>query len=309
MLVPVRELTTGPDGRRLVSHRHRQFLSVETEGQGRAVEVHGDLSRARQVALAVPGMGNSLESLRDLVPRSEQIRREAGPGTVAVTWLGYDSPSGVVEAAGKESAYAAGPGLRADTVAVRLEVPPGTPITAVGHSYGTVVVGQASLYGARFDRIVLTGSPGVDPDVHSAADLGPAMLFVERSPGDYVAYSQWHGPDPADYPDAVRLATAGGEPVRWHNQYYRPGTESLANVGRVVRGEFGALTTTDTSAGRETHLALGVGWAHAIRGAAVPASIVYDGLAELRGVQPPARIEPASRHTVPDQSQRERPDR
>lgn len=305
MLTPVREVTTGPDGRRLAVFRHRQFLSVETEGQGRFVEVRGDLSQARRVALMVPGMGNSLDSLRDLTARSEAVRKESGPGTAVVTWLRYDSPSNIILAAGKESAYEAAPALRADTVALRLDLPPGTPITAVGHSYGTVVIGQASLYGARFDRIFFTGSPGVDPDVHSAEDLGPALLIVERAPGDYVVYTQWHGPDPANFPDAMRAATAGRDPVHWHQQYYRPGTESLRNIGRAVRGDIRRISETDTSSGRETNLALGVGWAPALRGAVVPVSIVYEGLAELRGVSPPPRLEVVSRHTVPEQRQRE----
>lgn len=310
MLTPVHELTTGPDGQRVELFRHRQFLSVETEGQGRAVEVHGDLRQARQLALMVPGMGNNLETLRALAARSEAVRAEAGPGTVAITWLGYDSPSNIVKAAGKERAYEAAPALRADAVALRLELPPGTPLTAVGHSYGTVVIGQASLYGARFDRIIFTGSPGVDPDVHSAADLGPALLCVERAPGDYVVYTQWHGPDPANFEDAIRLDTAGGvEPVHWHQQYYRPKSGALHNIGLVVRGELEHLPEANTSSGRETQLVAGLGWAHLLRGAVVPVSIVYEGLAELRGVSPPARLEVVSRHTVPDQKERGGPER
>jgi hypothetical protein len=311
LLTPVTVVTTGPDGRRVTLLQHRQFLSVDTDGKGRAVEVHGDLSRARRMAFMVPGMGNSLDRMPDLVARSKAVQNEAGEGTVAVTWLGYDSPSNVLQAAGKERAYDAAPGVRADLVALRLEMPPDTPITGVGHSFGTVVIGQACLYGARFDRVFFTGSPGVDPDVHSAADLhlGPQMLIVERAPGDYVVYTQWHGSDPANWPDVVRAATAGGEPVHWHQRYYRPGTESLKNAGRAVRGEIAQISRTDTSAGRETHLALGVGWAHGLRGAVIPVSIVYEGLAELRGVAPPPRLEVASRHTVPDQTQRERPER
>ena len=311
MLVPVKVMTTGPDGRRVAIFQHRQFLSVETEGQGRFVEVHGDPGQTRRVALMVPGMGNSLDKRRDLTARTEAVLAESGPGTLGVTWLGYDSPSNILLAAGKEHAYDAAPALRADLVALRLELPPGTEITGLGHSYGTVVIGQACLHGARLDRVFFTGSPGVDPDVHSAEDLhlGPEMLIVERAPGDYVVYTQWHGSDPANWPDVVRAATAGRAPVHWHQQYYRPGTESLKNAGRTVRGEIGEISKTDTSSGRETHLALGIGWAHGLRGAVVPVSIVYDGLAELRGVSPPPQIERASRHTVPDQTERERPDR
>jgi hypothetical protein len=92
--------------------RPRQFLVVEPEGQGRAVEVLGDLDLARNIAILVPGMGNNLETIRDQVDRADLIRREAGPGTASVLWLDYDSPQGVRDAMSSVPAQEAGPGLR-----------------------------------------------------------------------------------------------------------------------------------------------------------------------------------------------------
>lgn len=63
MLEPVRELGVAANGRAVPVELDRQFLSLRTDGEGRAVEVFGDLDTARNVAVLVPGMGNSLETL------------------------------------------------------------------------------------------------------------------------------------------------------------------------------------------------------------------------------------------------------
>ena len=182
--------------------RDRQFLSVHPEGQGRAVEVLGDLSRARNIAVLVPGMGNNLETLRGQVDRADLIRHEAGPGTAAVLWLDYDSPQGLHNAISKQAAIQAGPALRRFTAGLDTERLPEAKVTLVGHSYGTDVVGQGLLQGVRADRVVLTGSPGITKFVNQASDFvpEPTRLYVERAPGDYMSYSEWHGPDPATFP-------------------------------------------------------------------------------------------------------------
>ncbi|MFC0624840.1 alpha/beta hydrolase [Kribbella deserti] len=291
MLTPTRELGVDESGRRVVVERYRQFLSVDPTGDGRAVEVLGDLDQARRVAVLVPGMGNDLESVRSQVDRAHAIKVESGPGTAAVLWMDYDSPGGVVEAASKQDAWDAISGLRRFQAGLDTELLPEASTTVIGHSYGTTVVGQAMLRGARFDRVVLTGSPGIDRGVSSAAELVPPgiQVFAARAPGDYVSYTQWHGPDPASFPDVIRLETGAG--VRWHDQYYRPNSEALRNVGRVVRGDVAAVTTVGTTPAQETRVLPGVSWAGAVRGAAEPVSAVYDGVAAMRGVKAPAAMD------------------
>ncbi|WP_328989936.1 alpha/beta hydrolase family protein [Kribbella sp. NBC_01245] len=289
MLTPTRSLGVDPaTGKRVVVEQYRQFLSVDPTRDGCAVEVLGDLDNARQVAVLVPGMGNDLETLRSQADRAHTLKVEAGPGTAAVLWMDYDSPDGVLEAASKQDAWDAISGFRRFQAGLDTELLPEASTTVIGHSYGTTVVGQALLRGARFDRVVLTGSPGISREVTSAAELVPPgiQVFAARAPGDYVSYTQWHGPDPASFPDVVRLQTGAG--VRWHDQYYRPNSEALRNLGRVIRGDLAAVTTADTSPSQETRLLPGVSWAGAIRGAAEPVSAVYDGVAAMRGVKPPA---------------------
>ncbi|HZX05720.1 alpha/beta hydrolase, partial [Kribbella sp.] len=150
----------------------------------------------------------------------------------------------------------------------------------VAHSYGTDVAAQAVIEsGARPTRLVMTGSPGIEKYVDEAADFvrPPTRLFTERAPGDYVAYTEWHGPDPATFPDAIRMATAdphGQDPVsvHWHNEYYRANSEALRNVGRVVRGDLNAITTTNTTRGAETELA----WSVPLNTASHLAAAVYN---------------------------------
>jgi hypothetical protein len=115
----------------------------------------------------------------------------------------------------------------------------------------------------------------------------PTRLYTVRAPGDYVSYSECHGPHPATFPDAIRMATAdpraGDDPVsvHWHNQYYRPNSEALRNIGRVVRGDLSSITTTDTSRSAETKLLLGTSWGGPLNAVAGAVSKVYDGVVAL----------------------------
>jgi hypothetical protein len=284
LLTPVAHAEVDASGNVVKVLRDRQFLTVDPNGQGRAVEVLGDLDRARNIAVLVPGMGNNLESLRGQVDRADLIRHEAGPGTAAVLWLDYDSPQGLREAASKKAAIEAGPALRRFTAGLDTERLPEAKVSLIGHSYGTDVVGQGMLQGVRVDRVVLTGSPGITKFVNQASDFvpTPTRLYVERAPGDYVSYSEWHGPDPATFPDAIRMATNDeAVSVHWHNEYYRQNSEALRNIGRVVRGDLGHITTTDTSRAQETKLGLGVSWADPFNTAAAVAGKVYAGVVSM----------------------------
>jgi hypothetical protein len=233
---------------------HRQFLTFDPARAGRMVEVRGDLGRAKQVAVVVPGMLNGIRTFGKVVGETDRVRDAAGArDTAAVAWLGYHSPQHV-DAIGTGRARAGAAGLREFRAGLDQQIAPGARVSVVAHSYGTVVTAGALRQGTRFDNAVLLGSPGLAPDVRGAADLGTApgtRLFTARAPGDYVSYTQWHGRDPASFPDAVRMATAGGTSVTGHLGYLRPDTESLRNVGRVVGGRAGAVTTTATSPARE----------------------------------------------------------
>ncbi|NIK55662.1 alpha/beta hydrolase [Kribbella shirazensis] len=267
LLTPVKTTAVDADGNVTEVERPRQFLKVDPEGQGRAVEVLGDLQQAQHVAVLVPGTGNSLDTARGLADRGDLVRAEAGPGTAVVVWLDYDCPQNVLEAARLEAAIEGGPRLAEFLGELDDLKADDADVTVVAHSYGTDVAAQALLAGARPDRVVMTGSPGLAKDIDEAADFmhPETRLYTERAPGDYVSYTEWHGTDPATFPDAVRMATSDpsgndAAPVQWHDEYYRLNSEALRNIGRVVRGDLTSITTTKTSRAEETKLVLGTSW-------------------------------------------------
>src|SRR3954471_20597682 len=149
LLTPVTGTAVDADGKVVEVKRPRQFLSVDPLGQGRAVEVLGELDQAQNVGVLIPGMGNSLDTFRGQSDRGDLIKQEAGPGTAVVVWLDYDSPHGPVEAAGKDAAIEAGPRLAAFMNEVDELKADDADVTLVAHSYGTEVAAQAVIAGAR----------------------------------------------------------------------------------------------------------------------------------------------------------------
>ena len=286
-------------GNRVERPLHRQFLLVDPEGQGRMVEVLGDLEDAKNVAVLVPGMWNSIDRARAQMDRAEVIKNEAGPGTAMVVWVGYHAPMGLEEAMRTESSRAAAPLLCRFQAGLDVTAP-NAEKTLIGNSYGAQVVGRALLAGVRADRVLLVGSPGVDPSVHSAAQITPpgTQLFVARTPGDYVSYAQQHGPDPADFPDVFRVETnRGAVKVNGHMKYFRENSESLRNAGRIIKGHLaGVSRPARTTPEQESKLLPGVSWAEPLRklaasDKAAPISKAFDGLAAFKAVSMPAKKE------------------
>ena len=83
----------------LLADPERQFLKVDPTGDGRIIEVHGDLAGAERVALFVPGMDTSIDSYT-AKPHDysthlfEEMARIAAPGTgvAVVSYLDYNPP-------------------------------------------------------------------------------------------------------------------------------------------------------------------------------------------------------------------------
>lgn len=310
MLEPAgKRLEVDAEGQRVEVDVPRQFLLVEPEGQGRMIEVQGDLRTARNIAVLVPGMNNDLERVRSQSVRAKEIGEEAGPGTATVVWLGYHAPLGLTEGRSTVSSRAAAPLLCRFQEALAVSAPD-AKITLIGNSYGAQVVSRAMLEGARAHRYLLTGSPGADPSVTSGAQMTPPgteLFAVARSRGDYVSYAEQHGPDPASFPDVVRIETDNRQvQISGHMEYFNKNSESMTNVGRIVRGDLDAVTLAARTTPAEESRVLGTSWAGPLRTlgqskAAVPISKVYDGLAALRTV-----ASTPSRKTALDSTRRSR---
>lgn len=227
----------------------RHFLLFDPAGDGRAVEVLGDLAKATRVAILVPGVDTTLADFdRGLggVPRRApgvQARNlyaalsKRDPRTAVVAWLGYDPPEGVGVAAATEGR--ARDGAAALTAFVRdlLRQRPGAAVTLVGHSYGAIVVGLAAERLPEVGDVVTLGAPGIGVD--HAADLGGARVWSALAPTDWIrrvpqvrVFGLGLGRRPTSPGFGARELPTDG--VAGHDFYLVPGSTTLRAVGDIV---------------------------------------------------------------------------
>lgn len=219
----------------------RQFLLFDNSGDGRVVEVFGDLETADNVATMVPGMANTLDNYDRLADNTERLRDEAAlrapdKQTATVAWLGYDTPgfSGVLFEA--EAKVGAGElcGFN-DGLLLRDEV----ATTVVAHSYGSLVTGIALRDGLQVDNVAVVGSPGIGVGSIKDLHLPPGTdLWAARAPLDPVALSEWHGTDPTDPRFGGRRFVTGevSDDVfpSGHSAYFEAGSDSLRNLALIA---------------------------------------------------------------------------
>jgi len=256
------------------------LLAIGTEGQGRAVLAFGDPDSAANTCVYVPGMGTRLadaagkEADRALALRAAATA--AGHGSTAtVVWLGYDPPLGVMDAMSSARATRGAAAYDGFLTGLRAtHAGPPSHVTALGHSYGSLLVGQAGLRQRPnpADEVVLIGSPGVGTDHASALGVAPGHVWVGAAPHDPVASlpskvqvglpllsslwpgtqmplvqllthrapEVWFGRDPVDPGFGARRFIAddgpGSDFASAHSHYLDPGSRSLAAVARIVAG-------------------------------------------------------------------------
>jgi hypothetical protein len=238
------------------------LLGLGTDGPGAVAVSFGDPSRAEQVAVTVPGTSNAPGSA-GLTDQAVALRRRLDaddPATThaTVTWLGYDAPDSLADPAvtSPAQATAGAPRLVADVAGWRAAADAagrdGQRVTAIGHSYGSTVVGLAAAQGLAVDDVVLVGSPGAG--VASAGDLSPGRghVWVGATEHDpvvaatggrwFTSDGSWTGAyDPAFGARAFGTADDAGAGDA-HSDYYAPGSESLANLSAITRGALGDVT-------------------------------------------------------------------
>lgn len=173
----------------------RRFITYDRAGDGRAVEVFGDLWSAHRIGIWVPGVGTTIADFD--TPSLLGARRVwSGSDDVAmIEWLGYDPPDRIPTAA-LEMGRRAGPAavdLNTFVAWLRDVLPDGDDriITIGGHSYGAVVAADAARIGTPADALVLAGAPGVSaPSVDQMTLNGSAgsaaSVFVAAKTFDPV---------------------------------------------------------------------------------------------------------------------------
>jgi hypothetical protein len=227
------------------------------EAAGRQVQLHlldlagdrvalalGDLDTAEAVALVVPGTSNTPgDDLNGLSADARDLAaatRAVAPTTAVATmvWLGYRTPSHLLEAAFRASARRGGPALASaldGLAAARHAVSAGAArTTVVAHSYGTVVVDEAADEPGALeaDAVVLLGSPGMEGD---AASLEAPAVFDAANLADFIS---WGTPIGAQHTWEPAYGSTGlpTEMSMGHSSYYDRDRPTLGAMGEVVAG-------------------------------------------------------------------------
>jgi hypothetical protein len=276
---PLRHWVIELVGQRLTEYRrwlaeNRQILLFDPAGDGRVVEVFGDLTSATRVAVVVPGMGNSVGNFSEgeagfRLDAADLYAATTRRGIATIAWLGYDSPDSV-GAVTRSAAEDGAPALR--TFVEGIDPAGDRVITVIAHSYGTVLAGIAAHGGLEVDDLVFVGSPGTTLETADdallcpggrvwvgLADADPIRLSISPSepPPWWVPFPAWaawlqqdmwqdgpeelwHGTNPAaDEFGAARFTTDGSI---GHSEYFQH--ESLQNLARIVEGRYDAVELT-----------------------------------------------------------------
>ena len=261
---------------RIAMHKSRRtYLRADDRGDGRRVEVIGDLPSAAHVVILIPGMTNAVDNYEtQLRPKAMalfdamQSEAPAGTGVCVIAWLGYNTPdggpSGLVDAAASRAARSGAEQLRADLALLRSNGLR-AHVTVVGHSYGSVVAGRAMRDDGDgplpVDDVVVVGSPGMDAGSRRALGSAGVRLWAGKTTaGGVPAILHPPGGDVLWLADRAVRVMRGGDPVpmapvhgpdpappvfgaaplptdgRGHSDYFSRGSRSLRSIARVAVG-------------------------------------------------------------------------
>ncbi|MFK3982362.1 alpha/beta hydrolase [Micromonospora sp. NPDC050397] len=233
----------------------RHFLAFDPSGDGRAVEVLGDLADAERIVLLVPGVDTTLRDfdrgLGGVARRAPavqarhlygRLRADDPSARVAViAWLGYDPPDGLGWAAARETRARSGAVALTDLTRLLAAHRPTATITLVGHSYGAVLLGLAApRLPAQVTDLVSVGGVGMGAGRVSGL-RSRARVWAAEAPDDWIRrvpglrlFGLGHGTRPADPAFGARPLPVDG--VTGHDGYLVPGTGTLAAVSAVALG-------------------------------------------------------------------------
>lgn len=238
-----------------------KYLGIIDDKGHAAISINNP-DTAKRDATFVPGTGQDttrFSGSQDKSMRMYQAARDANgslaPSDVSVTtWMGYDRPMDVFQAASTSYAHngaAALDDFQAGLRASHNDALTGGPSTntVIGHSYGSTEVGAAALGGHHLDanNVIAVASPGVLTDHASDLNLAPgAHVYATKAQHDIIGIATgWTlGPDPtgADFGAKTFEAAPGptwplGLPsIAAHSSYWDSGNPALDNMGRIIAG-------------------------------------------------------------------------
>ncbi|MDJ0466223.1 alpha/beta hydrolase [Streptomyces sp. H27-C3] len=200
------------------------------DGLGRAALAVGDMDTADYVAVLVPGMGSSLETLPELARHARSLYEEClrispGAKVAIVAWMGYKAPrsplKGTLEVTGEEPARKGAELLRSDLNQWRVHwqesparnnrgLPTYPLLTISGLSYGSVVAGHAVAGGALSGALSSTVSGATRGAISGAVTSNPVTAAVTGALRGETAGERVSGAARGAVSGAVRGAVVGG---------------------------------------------------------------------------------------------------
>ncbi|MFF8231477.1 alpha/beta hydrolase [Streptomyces caelestis] len=170
------------------------LLGIGLEGNGRAIVAYGNPDTSKNVSAYAPGLGTKLNSefSDGTVKRAYYTATEAqkfDPSSSSIVWLGYDAPQSidVMTATDAERGAPTYNSFMSGISATNENADP--HITAIGHSYGSRLVGGATQEAGGIpgaDDIILVGSPGVGVDKAEDLGVGKDHVWVGAAENDIV---------------------------------------------------------------------------------------------------------------------------
>ncbi|GAA2256860.1 hypothetical protein GCM10010415_17610 [Streptomyces atrovirens] len=252
------------------------LLGFSPEGNGRAIVATGNPDTAQHQAVYVPGTTANLEKVGGDINRMTELWRQTNQASPdasvsTITWLGYDAPQSIVKDAPFEHyAYDGAPAYRQfmDGLDASHSGPGEPHRTAIGHSYGTTLIGAAAETGnLNADDVIFAGSPGVKVGHADEMDVPKGHVWNQEADDDPVPdIGRWgHGgsnwslgggvfliPSDEEAFGANQMNTGpegsgptGTTGATGHSQYWDRGTTALKNQALVVVGKYGYVTTPE----------------------------------------------------------------
>lgn len=233
--------------RSLDAMRGAHFIDFNPVGQGLAVEVIGNLAKARRVVILVPGSDTSLTTFDSRGTASPggaarslaaQVRKlDPGADLAIIAWLGYADPATLSPSI--MTSGDAGQGAGALRPLVEDLARHGRQVALICHSYGSVVCGLAAPHLPVTD-IAVVGSPGMDVSSVRAMHT-TARVWAGRGAGDWIRdvphvrlLGLGFGQDPIAPAFGARLFAAG---PGGHSGYFAPGSIALRNLAYIALGD------------------------------------------------------------------------
>ncbi|HET7666484.1 MAG TPA: alpha/beta hydrolase [Mycobacterium sp.] len=237
----------------------RQILAFDP-ARASLVELNGNLSVAKNVAVLVPGLNTTIEGSAATTQTARRFVSATRGDVAAITYLGGPFPrgspvTGLVEAADPRFALRMAPRLVAFSEDVNRTVDAlGRPIavTYIGHSYGGSILGTAEVLGLTADRTLYVAAAGAGVGVDDPSDWhnrNPDVLrFSMTAPGDFIEAVQGipggpHGADPDEMPAVIHLATGHYDDGRLmagpqaHSDVLNWPSDAWRNILAVILGD------------------------------------------------------------------------